>query len=362
MRGLYKFTFKKLSVAPAILIFCTIITYSATAGYTERSKYSDCAVTANNGTCQSFFLQQKDTIPLTRAGRDTLPPSDSLRLRQANDTTPPGLRDTIVPTSDTFNLRMSSDTLDAKVDYQAEDSAVLFVKDQKFILYGKTKINYKDVEVNAPTTEIDQGRNVLTAFGSKDSLGNVIARANFQQGQQKFESESFEYNFKSQKGLTKNTYTHEGEMFIKANVSKKIDANTIYIKEGYFTTCNLDEPHFAFKSNKIKVISNNVAVSGPTHPEFEGVPLPIYLPFGIYPLYRGRHSGIMMPQFANNQQMGLGLEGLGYYYVLNDYLDVTTRANLYSYGGWNLTITPSYRKRYRYNGSFNIAINRNKFA
>lgn len=362
MRGLYKSTFKKLSVAPAILIFCTIITYSATAGYTGRSNYSDCAITANNGKYQSFLPQQKDTIPLTRSARDTVPPSDSLRLRKSNDTSIQGLRDTIVPTTDTFNLRMSSDTLDAKVDYQAEDSAVLFVKDQKFILYGKTKINYKDVEVNAPTTEIDQGKNVLTAFGSKDSLGNIIARANFQQGQQKFESESFEYNFKSQKGLTKNTYTHEGEMFIKANVSKKIDASTIYIKEGYFTTCNLDEPHFAFKSNKIKVISNNVAVSGPTHPEFEGVPLPIYLPFGIYPLYRGRHSGILMPQFANNQQMGLGLEGLGYYHVLNDYLDVTTRANLYSYGGWNLNITPTYRKRYRYNGSFNIAINRAKFA
>lgn len=362
MRGLYKFTFKKLSVAPAILIFCTIITYSATAGNTGRTNYSAWATIANSGTSSSFFQQKNDTIPagrpLTNAALspDTVPPSpavDTARMLRG---------DTVVPRNDTFNLRLSNDTLDAQVDYQAEDSAVLFVKTQKFILYGKSKVNYKDVEVNAPTTIIDQERNVLTAMGAKDSLGNIIARANFQQGQQKFESESFEYNFKTQKGLTKNTYTHEGEMFIKANVSKKIDANTIYIKEGYFTTCNFDEPHFAFKSNKIKVISNNIAVSGPTHPEFEGVPLPIYLPFGIYPLYRGRHSGIMMPQFANNQQFGLGLEGLGYYHVLNDYVDVTTRANIYSYGGWNLTITPSYRKRYRYNGSFNISINRSKFA
>jgi hypothetical protein len=134
------------------------------------------------------------------------------------------------------------------------------------------------------------------------------------------------------------------------------------VKEGMFTTCNLDDPHFYFKANKIKIISNNIAVSGPTHPEIEGVPIPFYLPFGIYPLYQGRHSGIMMPQFANNQQFGIGLEGLGYYHVLNDYIDVTTRANIYSYGGWTLNITPSYRKRYRYTGSFNIAINRNKFA
>ncbi|MDQ6608807.1 MAG: LPS-assembly protein LptD, partial [Bacteroidota bacterium] len=192
-------------------------------------------------------------------------------------------------------------------------------------------------------------------------LGNIITRAQFQQGSQQFESESLEFNFKTQKGLTKNTFTKEGEFFIKANVSKKIGANTVFIKEGYFTTCNLDEPHFAFKTNKMKVISNDIAVSGPTHLEIEGVPIPIYLPFGIYPLSQGRHSGLLAPQFTANQQFGLGLEGLGYYHVLNDYIDVTVRTNIYSYGGWNLNIIPQYRKRYRYNGSFNLAISHTKF-
>jgi LPS-assembly protein len=336
MSGLHKFKRKKIGLLTVILIFCIVLTSGRTF-----------AAGAEN---LSTNFQVKDTVPKrTIIGQDTIPP------RKADSTV-------TSPRTDTFSLKYSKDTLDSPVEYVAEDSAVLLVKDQKFILYGNTKTTYKDVVINAPQTTLDQRTNVLTAMGEKDSLGRMIARATFKQGEQNFESESFTFNFKTLKGITTNTYTKEGEFYIKASVSKKIDAKTVFIKEGFFTTCNLDDPHFAFKTNKMKVISNNIAVSGPTHPEFEGVPIPIYLPFGIYPLSQGRHSGLLPPQISANQQLGLGLEGLGYYHVLNDYVDVTVRTNIYSYGGWNLNIIPQYRKRYRYNGSFNLALSKTKIA
>jgi len=121
------------------------------------------------------------------------------------------------------------------------------------------------------------------------------------------------------------------------------------------TTCNLDTPHFAFIAKKVKLINKKLAVTGPVHPEFEGVPIPVYLPFGIFPLSSGRHSGLLPPQFTASEQFGLGLEGLGYYKVINDYFDITLRSNIYSFGGWNLYLTPTYRKRYKYSGSLNLA-------
>jgi lipopolysaccharide assembly outer membrane protein LptD (OstA) len=86
------------------------------------------------------------------------------------------------------------------------------------------------------------------------------------------------------------------------------------------------------------------------------VPIPLYLPFGFFPMNKGRHSGILAPTFTANEDFGLGLEGLGYYKVLSPYFDVTTRANIYSYGGWTFNVVPSYRKRYRYQGSMNFSI------
>jgi LPS-assembly protein len=286
------------------------------------------------------------TLP-TNPATDTIPTGDSIHRSQQVDT---------------FSLKVSKDTLDAPVQYEAEDSAVLLIKDQLFLLYGNTQTHYKDIQLNAPKVQLNEQTNILTAKGERDSSGTMVNRALFVQGEQKFQSDSIQFNFKSQKGLTKNTYTQEGELFIKATTAKKINANTMFIKEGYYTTCDLDDPHFAFKSNRLKIINNKLAVSGPTHPEFEGVPIPIYLPFGIYPLTQGRHSGLLPPQFTANEQFGLGLEGLGYYQVLNDYYDVTVRGNIYSYGGWTANITPTYRKRYRYNGSFNLAIQHTKIA
>ncbi len=139
-------------------------------------------------------------------------------------------------------------------------------------------------------------------------------------------------------------------------------ADTYFVGNGRFTSCNLDTPHFAFRARRVKMISNKVAVTGFVRPEFEGVPMPVGLPYGLFPLKQGRRTGLIVPQFTVNEQLGLGLEGMGYYKTFGDYWDATVRANIYSYGSWNLFFTPNYRKRYRYNGSFNFSYLNNKFG
>ncbi|MEI6945836.1 putative LPS assembly protein LptD [Paraflavisolibacter sp. H34] len=295
----------------------------------------------------TIFVQ--DTI---FPGRDTLPQNDTLPGKDS-------LGRPVV--GDSFVVKMSKDTLDAPVNYEAEDSVVVLVQGKKIRMYGKTKTEYKDITLTAPQVEMDQQANMMTATADRDSTGAIGTRARFVQGSNDFQSDTIKFNPKTQKGLTKNTFTQQQEMFVQGEDVKKVGENTVFIRGGRFTTCNLDEPHFAFRTNKMKVIANKLAVSGPTHPEFEGVPVPIYLPFGLFPLSHGRHSGLLPPQFTVNDQYGLGLEGLGYYKVLNDHIDATIRGNIYSYGGWNANLTSSYRTRYRYNGAFNLSIQHTKF-
>lgn len=148
---------------------------------------------------------------------------------------------------------------------------------------------------------------------------------------------------------------------MNGDIAKKVSEDVTFIKRARFSTCMLDDPHFSIVTPKMKVVNKKLAVSGPAHMEFEGVPVPIWLPFGFYPLSQGRHSGLLPPRFSANEQFGLGLEGLGYYKVLSDYWDVKVYGNIYSYGGWSLNVNPTYRKRYRYNGSFNLSIQSTKF-
>jgi len=257
-------------------------------------------------------------------------------------------------TKDTLN--MSKDSLDAPVKYDAKDSGVMILSTNEFILYGKSNVAYKDVKLLANTIKYNSQQQLVRAYGATDTSNNPLSKPTLSQGGATSISDTITFSMKNMKGLTKNTYYNEGEIYVNAEKLKKVDKNVFYAYRGRFTTCNLDTPHFAIRARKMKMISNKMAFTGPCSPEFEGVPIPIGLPFGIFPLIKGRHSGIMPPQFVTSQDYGIGFEGLGFYKVLNENADVTFRTNFYSYGGWSLNISPKYLKRYRYMGSFNITI------
>ena len=319
---------------------------------------------ANYSNHQNFYIAltpQQDTVP--QKNKDSLtkrPPINVADTSKRDSLSKNTLVDTSIVRIDTFDLKLSKDTLEAPVDYEAADSVVVLVKDKKVVLYGKAKMNYKDIELTAPQMEIDQQTQILTAVNSVDSTGDILERAHFTQGDTKFQSDTIRYNFKTQKGLTKHTYTMMSEVVMISEDAKRI-GNVVYSRRGTISTCNLDDPHFGFRYNKIKVVNNKVAITGPVHPEFEGVPIPVYLPFGFFPMNKGRHSGILAPTFTANEDFGLGLEGLGYYKVLSPYFDVTLRTNLYSYGGWTFNVVPTYRKRYRYQGQMNFSIQNTKY-
>lgn len=285
--------------------------------------------------------------------------ADSARQSGArnNPRTKGGDSSIVVQKIDTIDLKISKDSLDAPMEYEAEDSAVVDIPGKTVTLYGKqTKVHYKSNDLTAPRMQLDQETGVISAYLKRDSTGKVIAFPTFKDGGQTTVSDSISFNTHTGKGITKSSYTQQGEIFVNAEAIKKVSDDVFYAKRARFTTCDYDTPHFAFVSNKMKFINNKWAYSGPVHPEFEGVPLPIYFPFGIYPLTQGRHSGFLAPQFTTNQQKGLGLEGLGYYKILGPYWDIIWRSSIYSYGGWSMNFNPRYMKRYSYSGNLSFDI------
>ena len=96
------------------------------------------------------------------------------------------------------------------------------------------------------------------------------------------------FNMKTQKGITVNTFTQSGEMYVMGEKMKKISKDDYYAFRGRFTTCNLDTPHFAFRTNKMKLINKKMAITGPVHPEFEGVPDSDIYSIRIFPDFAGK--------------------------------------------------------------------------
>jgi hypothetical protein len=361
MNKLRKFSSKYLFAGTLTAGSLLFLTWKAGAGYVRVDNFYSALTSSDTlKPLKKADSLQQQAVSVT----DTIPgKQDSLKKNVADSLTGKGdtliRRDSVV--TDTFSLKLSKDSLDAPVYYEAEDSAVVLMKEQKIVMYGKTKTDYKDLTLTAPKVEMDQVTQIVTAVGKKDSTGEVIERANIKQGDQEFQADTAKFNFKTQRGITRNTFTQQGELFVNGQDIKKYNENTIFIKRGIFTTCNLDEPHFGFKANKMKVINKKLAVSGPAHPEFEGVPIPVYIPFGFYPLSQGRHSGLLPPTFTTNDQFGIGLTGMGYYKVISDYWDVKVYGDIYSYGGWNFNVNPTYRKRYKYSGNFTFTVQNTKY-
>jgi hypothetical protein len=235
--------------------------------------------------------------------------------------------------------------------------------DKKLItLYNKAKVDYQDLTLNAPYIQLNQAKNLVIAHAGKDSIGDISEYAEMKQGDNQFKSEGMEYDFKSKKGLTKGTITQQGEMFVHSDIVKKVDEHTMYSRGTFFTTCNLDHPHFGFRAKKAKIVNKKVAVTGSIRPEFDSVPVPIYLPFGYFPLYQGRHSGFMAPQFETNDLEGLGLSNMGYYKVVNEHWDVKLTGDIYSLGTWSVNVSPTYNKIYKYRGSMDFGLRNTRRA
>ena len=328
-----------------VFLACLLsITHHAAAHYPSSESFYNTLTLLQDSSIRL------DTVPArnVRLANDTIPG------RLPGDTT--GRRDTLTTVNDTFNLKLSKDSLDAPVEYSAMDSMVLDVPTNKIILYSKGNIIYKDMNLTADSIEMDQDSKMVTATFRRDSLGQIVGKPRMKQSESTMDADVIRYNFETQRGITQNTFTQQGEMYVQGERIKKINENELFAYRGIITTCNYDIPHFNFRTKKMKMVNKKLAVTGPVHPEFEGVPVPVYIPFGYFPMSQGRHSGLLPPEFTANEQFGLGLEGLGYYKVINDNLDVTFRSNVYSYGGWAAFVTPTYRKRYRYNGSLNLAV------
>jgi LPS-assembly protein len=326
------------------LIFTALIlsvTFNSQANYSHRHGF------------YKILTALLDTVPILAGKMDTTLKNDT----SLKDTS---LRDTVVQQTDTIHLKVSKDSLDAPISYSASDSVVLDMPTKKITLYNKANTKYKDISLDAYKIELDQPNQIIVATFTRDTAGKIIGEPKMVEKENTMESDSLTYNMKNQKGLTKNTFTQSGEMYVHGDVMKKVSENVYFGLRGRFTTCNYDPPHFAFIANKMKLVNKKFAITGPVHPEFEGVPIPLYIPFGYFPLSQGRHSGLLPPTFDASPQFGIGLEGLGYYKVLSDNFDVTVRTNLYSYGGWNLYFTPEYKVRYRYSGRLSFTLQNTK--
>lgn len=269
--------------------------------------------------------------------------------------------DTIRPlTPDEMMYQVSADSFDANVQYNASDSLIYDIADEKVHLYGNAVVIYKELTLEADYIQLDWANNMVIAESKKDSLGNPIEKAKFKDGESEYLAKTIMYNFKTKKGKVIEARTQEGEGYIHADTIKRNEYEEWYAKNGKYTTCDLDHPHFYISTKKLKLIPDKVIVSGPANLVVHDIPTPLFAPFGIFPIQKTRRSGIILPTYGAEANRGFFFRDGGYYFHVSEYFDMALTGSIYTNGSWGLGNTMRYTKRYKFNGNLLLAYNRNK--
>ena len=292
---------------------------------------------------------QTDQAGLLRQSKDSIQPSNDSIIRPKKPVTPP--------------KQKKESPFEVKVIRTAVDSVIQDVKEKVIHYYGNAVVKYDDITLEANYLKFDLNTNIVTAAGLPDSIGKMQGTPKFTQGETKFEALEMSYNFQTKKGIIHKVWTEESGGYIHGEKIKRMDDNTINIQSGGFTTCNLkDHPHYQFRFNKAKIIPNDMIVTGPVYVTIMDVPLPIGLPFAMFPNTKGQKSGIIVPTYGESANRGFYLENGGYYWAINEHYDFQLLGDIYTRGSWAIKPTFRYNQRYKHNGSLALGFAVNKIG
>lgn len=297
--------------------------------------------------------QQPSAVPFSVS--DSL--KDSLLLPDATNTrSGRGLRydSTAIDTTATDSAKRKPG-IDAPVDYECTDSLVYDAETRLVHLYGKAQVKYMDMTLNAAKITMNMDSSMVRAAGERDTAGILQDKPVYSQGSDNYHSELMAFNFKTKKGYITNVETTQGDGFMQSQHSKRAADGTLYLEHAKYTTCDAKHPHFYIALSRAKVRPGKESVFGPAYLVVADVPLPLAVPYGFLPFNKKYSSGFIMPSYGDETSRGFYLRDGGYYFAINDYMDVKALGEIYTKGSWGLSAETNYRKRYRYNGNFYIS-------
>ena len=298
---------------------------------------------------------------LSQSAQEAQRSIDSLKSTVQSDTTQLISVDSLLSNQDSFNDSLNSQVkksgLDGMVSIVARDSQRVVAIENMIYLYKNAKIKYQDFELSADFIRINNKTNEIFASGVIDDKGKYVGRPVVLFSNETPKAlDSLKYNFDSGQAITYGIFTEVEGGYISASKLRKNMYNENSLHTGFYSTCNIPYPHTHFGIRMTKaIVTENQIISGPAYLVIEQIPLKfLAIPFGFFPKPDKKSSGFLFPSFGEDVVRGFHMRDLGWYFAFNDYVDAEVRGTIYSKGSYEASLRSQYRKRYRYDGGFNL--------
>ena len=225
--------------------------------------------------------------------------------------------------------------------YQA-DTLFYYVELETILLKGNAKVTYHTSTIQADMISIDFSKNQSVA------IGNVI----LEDREQIIIGASVYYDIESQTGLVIEGASRFDMGYYYGSEIRKVSDEVYDLDFGCYTSCDALHPHFDIRAWTMRFYQDDVIVGRPVFFYVNNFPV-LALPFAAFSVKGGRASGFLMPEPGYTPREGKYLRNLAYYYVINDYSDVTLSMDFIEKHGYNFGTNYIYMDRYRYNGNLN---------
>lgn len=265
---------------------------------------------------------------------------------------------------DNDSIATAPETEESELDttiYYGGRELLFDVKTRSSIIRGNARVQYKSMTLAAYEILVDWEDDLMTAVPKFDTLWvdsaqtlidtvKIIGMPTFKQGSTTMNGMLMRVNMKNKAGYVEGGSTKYGDGWYKGQRIQKVSDDVFFVQDGSFTSCDLEHPHFHFYGAQMKMIRGDKVVGKPVVLEFGDVPVAA-LPFSVFSIRPGRHSGILIPTYGDDSQNGRSLQNFGYYWAASPYWDVKTILDYREERGFRLRSNLIYKKKNSFNGS-----------
>lgn len=260
-----------------------------------------------------------------------------------------------IPSSTQDSITVKEPILLDKIKRHADGYMVINREENKLYMYDGAELYYEDLELKSGVIVLDYNTNEVTAGPIKDSLGVLVQPPAFRQGGDEVFPDSIRFNFKTKKAIIWNSRSEQQGMNVKAKATKKQNDSVYYMRDIKLTTAeDVDNPEYYIRVRTGKFVPKKKMIAGLSNMYIADVPTPVFLPFAYFPMTQNRATGFLFPTIGENFNRGYFLQNGGYYFVLNDNLDIATLGDYYTNGSYGFRVESNYNKRYKYRGNFSF--------
>ncbi len=239
------------------------------------------------------------------------------------------------------------------VNLSSKDSLLFRLKGEKrATLFGAAQVEHESGSLNSGKIGLNFDTNVMSAEAT--SVEDTLSHPVLKRESDELRSRRILFNYKTERGkfnVARMSYS-DGNL-IGTELKNKTE-HVVFVRDGIYSTCQLDHPHYYIKAEKMKVVDEEEIFFTNARLYLLDIPYPLILPFGYVPAdIEKQQSGLLSPTYAFQTQsaQGLGIQNLGWFQYFNDYVTGKLALSLFTSGTMNVDVESNYRLRDDLSGS-----------